>query len=99
MENFITNKELTTKFIEKSIKIHGNKYDYSLVDYIDNKTKIKIICSIHGCFEQTPGIHLRGSGGRHHFEIIDRWGDQEIYSSIVRELTPYLSFSTETNIS
>lgn len=36
-------KRLTTKeFIEKAKKKHGDKYDYSLVEY--NKTKIKIIC-------------------------------------------------------
>ena len=48
------------KFIEKAKKIHGDKYDYSLVDYEDTKTKIKIICSKHGVFEQTPKSHLEG---------------------------------------
>ena len=49
-------------FIEKSEKIHGNKYDYSLVEYINNATKVKIICSIHGVFEQIPNAHLNGNG-------------------------------------
>ena len=51
----------TDVFIEKSKKIHGDKYDYSLVNYINNKTKIKIICPIHGIFEQRPDEHLKGS--------------------------------------
>ena len=52
----------TTSFIEDSIKIHGDKYDYSKVKYVNTKTKVKIICRIHGEFEQTPNNHLRGQG-------------------------------------
>jgi len=48
----------TDEFIKKSKEIHGNKYDYSLVDYKDNKTLVKIKCKIHGIFEQKPAIHL-----------------------------------------
>ncbi len=47
------------KFIQKAKQIHGNKYSYDLVDYIDSKTKVKIICPVHGEFEQTPANHLR----------------------------------------
>jgi len=46
-------------FIKKSIKIHGNKYDYSLVNYKTNKDRVKIICPIHGEFEQTPNAHIK----------------------------------------
>jgi hypothetical protein len=49
-------------FIEKSIKIHGDKYDYSKVQYEDTKTKVIIICKIHGDYEQTPSSHLSGCG-------------------------------------
>jgi hypothetical protein len=49
-------------FIEKCKKIHGNKYDYSETLYKDSKTKIKIICSQHGVFEQLPYAHLQGQG-------------------------------------
>jgi len=49
-------------FIKKSRKIHNNKYDYSLVQYINNKIKVKIICPIHGVFEQVPMSHLKGNG-------------------------------------
>lgn len=54
-----TQKLNTESFIKKAIKIYGDKYDYSLVDYIDNRTKIKIICKEHGIFESTPNNHLR----------------------------------------
>jgi hypothetical protein len=53
--------ELSTKeFLEKAEKIHGNRYDYSLVNYNKSYKKIKIICSEHGLFEQTPNNHLMG---------------------------------------
>lgn len=52
----------TTKFIEKSKLIHGERYDYSLVDYKNKVTKVKIICAEHGEFEQRPDSHLIGSG-------------------------------------
>ena len=49
-------------FIEESNQIHDSKYNYSLVNYIDTNTKIKIICDKHGIFEQTPKHHYNGSG-------------------------------------
>ena len=49
-------------FIEKSIKIHNNKYDYSLVDYKNTYSKVKIICPIHGTFEQGLKPHSNGQG-------------------------------------
>jgi len=52
----------TKDFIKKSIKIHGNKYDYSKVEYKNNKTYIKIICPKHGEFMQRPANHLTGYG-------------------------------------
>jgi len=46
-------KRLTTEeFIERAIKIHGNKYDYSLVEYKNTDSKVKIICKNHGIFKQ-----------------------------------------------
>ena len=50
------------EFISKAKKIHGDKYDYSKVDYITNKSKICIICYEHGEFWQKPNNHLNGNG-------------------------------------
>ena len=59
-----TNKrrDTTETFIEKAKKVHGNKYDYSKVEYVDSQTKVCIICPIHGEFWQTPNAHLSGHG-------------------------------------
>lgn len=57
-----TKKSTTDGFIEKARKIHGNKYDYSKVDYTTNKEKVCIICPEHGEFWQDPHNHLKGKG-------------------------------------
>ena len=49
-------------FISDAKKTHGDKYDYSKVDYRGNKIKVTIICPIHGPFEQSPISHIRGCG-------------------------------------
>ena len=57
-------KLTTEQFIEKARKIHGDKYDYSKVEYIDSRTKVCIICPTHGEFWQRPNDHLNGKGCR-----------------------------------
>jgi hypothetical protein len=49
-------------FIKKSIEKHGDKYDYSKVNYINNSTNVTIICPKHGEFQQKPNNHLNGKG-------------------------------------
>jgi uncharacterized protein YggL (DUF469 family) len=56
------NKKTTEQFIKEAIEKHGNKYDYSKVDYVNNKTKVCIICPEHGEFWQDPNSHLSGCG-------------------------------------
>lgn len=50
------------QFVEKSKKFHGDKYDYSLVEYKNLNTPVKIICPEHGVFEQTPLLHSNRCG-------------------------------------
>ena len=57
----MNNKKLLS-FITKAKIKHGNKYDYSKVEYINSKTKVCIICPEHGEFWQTPKSHLKGDG-------------------------------------
>ena len=56
------NLKTTEQFIKDSISVHGNKYDYSKVEYINAKTKVCIICPEHGEFWQEPHAHLKGQG-------------------------------------
>lgn len=52
----------TEEFIEKSKKIHGDRYDYSIAQYVSNTIGVDLKCDIHGIFSQKPISHLRGSG-------------------------------------
>lgn len=55
-------RKTTEDFIKKAKEIHGNKYDYSKVEYVTAKTPVCIICSEHGEFWQKPNDHLNGRG-------------------------------------
>jgi len=56
-----TNKRKTTQeFIQKAKDVHGNKYDYSKVEYTNNREKVVIICEKHGEFYVSPKSHLNG---------------------------------------
>lgn len=49
-------------FIEQSLEVHGDKYDYEKVVYQKNNVKVEIVCSLHGSFWQQPRSHLKGTG-------------------------------------
>ena len=55
-------QDKTENFINKAKKIHGDKYDYSKVNYVNSKTKVCIICPKHGEFWQEPRHHLSKHG-------------------------------------
>jgi len=60
----IKNSKRKTKegFLNSAFEKYGNLYDYSKVEYVDKRTKIKIGCRVHGYFMQTPTSHLRNGG-------------------------------------
>ena len=58
-ESYRLNKDI---FIQRSNNVHGGKYDYSKVLYKNHRTKVTIICPIHGEFTQTPKNHMKGQG-------------------------------------
>ena len=55
-------KLTTEEFIKKAREVHGDKYDYSKVEYVTNQTPVEIVCPIHGIFVQRPNNHIRGNG-------------------------------------
>ena len=52
------------EFLQKAHSVHSEKYDYSASIYVSSKIRIKIICKIHGAFQQLAGAHLQGKGCR-----------------------------------
>jgi len=51
------------EFVSKAQLVHGDKYDYSLVDYVNSQTKVIITCPIHGSFDMKPNSHLSNQQG------------------------------------
>ena len=58
----MSKRKTTIEFIEEAKKVHKDKYDYSKVNYVNNRTKVCIICHKHGEFWQEPYSHLNGNG-------------------------------------
>lgn len=52
----------TEGFIAKSIKVHGSRYDYSQAVYRGARSRVTLICRLHGPFEQLAGCHTSGKG-------------------------------------
>ena len=50
------------EFIEKSVNVHGNKYDYSIAEYINSSSRVSIICKEHCIFEMDAFLHLSCRG-------------------------------------
>lgn len=61
--NSVKNALTTEKFIENARKIHGDKYDYSKVEYTNSRTKVCITCPKHGDFWQMPAMHVNERQG------------------------------------
>lgn len=55
-------KYTTQQLIQQFKKTHGDRYDYSLVEYVRSTEKVTIICRKHGAFEQLPNMHRKGQG-------------------------------------
>ncbi|CAH7396514.1 hypothetical protein VCHA53O466_50093 [Vibrio chagasii] len=49
-------------FLEGARKVHGDTYDYTPTVYVRDAEKVKIICRVHGEFEQSASSHLQGMG-------------------------------------
>lgn len=60
-EQQMLSKDKNDWFISKAKQVHGDRYDYSKVEYINNRTKVCVICPKHGEFFVRPDIHLGGS--------------------------------------
>jgi very-short-patch-repair endonuclease len=83
-------KKLTTdEFIVKAKLVHGDKYNYSMVNYIDNKTKVNIVCNEHGIFKQRPTRHLYSDGCSKY--IINSKGELHIIEWLNENNIPFIT--------
>ena len=56
------NRYTTDSFIKRALEIHGDRYTYNKVEYVNWNKKICITCKEHGDFYKTPAKHLYGQG-------------------------------------
>ena len=81
-------KKSQKDFLSDCLKVHGDRYEYHLVDYLGNKIKVKIVCKIHGTFEQKPNSHIGSRNGCP--KCKKSKGEIHISSILVRENKKYL---------
>ena len=86
-------KYTTETFIKKCKELHNNKYDYSLVEYKNTKSKVKIICPVHGIFEQNAGSHLLGYGCSKCGRDVIRKSTQELVEQLKQLYGDYYNYS------
>ena len=86
------------EFIEKAILVHGNKYSYEHVEYVNSSTKVVITCKIHGNFLQVPNSHLRGHNCKKCTDATNYTIDKRKQSFLQKATTkfPDLDFSVIT---
>lgn len=58
----MADRKTKEQFIADSVAVHGESYDYSMVEYVNSKVKVEIICREHGGFMQAPNKHLCNRG-------------------------------------
>ena len=63
LKNASTLHTRVQSFLDKSKGVHGDKYDYSKVEYVNAYTEVIIICPIHGEFQRKPREHLYNKSG------------------------------------
>ena len=56
-------KYTVENFLEAAKRVHGDRYDYSKVNYINSTTKVEVICKEHGSFFITPSDHIHAKCG------------------------------------
>ena len=85
-------RKLTTEeFINRAKQIHGNRYDYHLVNYVNYKTPVKIICSKHGEFLQNPNKHLAGHNCPH---CKESYGEEIVRLALLDNNIPFVQEKT-----
>jgi len=92
----MSNRKTNSEFVEEANHVHNNFYDYHKSVYVNAKTKVTIICPIHGDFEQSPISHKRGQGcpkcGREKCDKNRKVWTEESFREKVSEIHPTLLF-------
>lgn len=98
-------------FVSRATEIHGDKYDYCLVNYRNRTTKVTITCPDHGSFRQTPSNHISRKSGcpkcaaqengdrtRHSLDDFIRAADEQHLGRYNYSFVNYVNASTPVSI-
>ena len=84
------------EWLRRATQQHGGKYDYTLVEYVDARIKVKIICPVHGEFPQTPDTHLQaGCRNCADEELKGRYSDQYFSDNPTHKERPAILYYLE----
>jgi len=90
-------RKTTLQFVEEAQRVHGEKFDYSEVKYVNTHTPVKIKCRQCGVvFMQEPASHLAGSGCLKCGKKTDGKMSQETIIARARDLLGDIPFHTHT---
>jgi hypothetical protein len=81
---------INDEFIARAGQVHGDRYDYSRVQYRNFDTKVSIVCREHGPFSTLPGNHLKGKG-------CPACGDQKRAASKTKSTAKFVSEATSVH--
>lgn len=90
----MTKEERKQNFLQKSIIVHNNKYDYSKVNYVNSTTKICIICPEHGEYQQPRDQYIQDFCKKYGIQLLTipyKYSDYESVSNYIKEYVNYLS--------
>lgn len=72
-------------FIDRSMRVHGDRYDYSEVNIENYRSKVTIICKTHGSFIQSAENHYCNGAGCPKCANVDSKAETDIVE-IIRNL-------------
>ena len=90
-------RKTTLQFVEEAQRVHGEKFDYSEVEYINTHTPVKMKCRQCGVvFMQEPASHLAGSGRLKCGKKTVWLMSQEVFIARARKVHGDIPFHTHT---
>ena len=78
------------RFLADARRAHGDKYDYSQVEYVNALSKVTIVCPDHGAFQQIPASHIRDVG-------CPRCGDESMAEKTTKSLEEFIREAREAH--
>lgn len=87
------NRKTQQQLLEEFYKVHGDYYDYSLLEYVNSSTKIRVVCPVHGEFQIAPGHHKNGVGCRKCYFASQKISKEEFIQRVQKHFSNRYDYS------